>query len=96
MHEFLIPCLILSVFALAVVYVLHTVQLARLRSAVLRLGALPDSYVRVVRCRDCKHRGTDDCPMHIKGMPPDEWFLKSVANDYCSHGERKDTYAQTL
>lgn len=43
----------------------------------------------VVRCKDCKHRGTDDCPMHCKGVPDDEDFLKKVDNDFCSYGERK-------
>ena len=43
----------------------------------------------VVRCKDCKHRGTDDCPMHYKGVPADEDFLKKVDNDFCSYGERR-------
>lgn len=43
----------------------------------------------VVRCEDCKRRGTDDCPMHIKGTPVDEEFLSKVDNDFCSYGERK-------
>lgn len=45
--------------------------------------------VPVVRCKDCKRRGTDDCPMHIKGTPVDEEFLSKVDNDFCSYGERK-------
>lgn len=43
----------------------------------------------VVRCKDCKHRGTDNCPMHCKGVHADEDFLKKVDNDFCSYGERK-------
>ena len=31
--------------------------------------------VPVVRCRECKHRGTDDCIFHIKGEPADEEVL---------------------
>lgn len=46
--------------------------------------------VEVVRCRDCKHRGTDDCIFHIKGEPADEELLKKLDNDFCSYGERKE------
>ena len=45
--------------------------------------------VPVVRCRDCKHRGTDDCIFHIKGEPVDEELLLKLDNDFCSYGERK-------
>ena len=47
--------------------------------------------VEVVRCRDCKHRGTDDCIFHIKGEPADEELLRKLDNDFCSCGERKDS-----
>ena len=47
--------------------------------------------VEVVRCRDCKHRGTDDCIFHIKGEPADEELLRELDNDFCSYGERKDS-----
>ena len=46
--------------------------------------------VEVVRCRDCKHRGTDYCIFHIKGCPADEELLRKLDNDFCSYGERKD------
>ena len=46
--------------------------------------------VEVVRCRDCKHRGTDDCIFHIKGEPADEELLRKLDNDFCSYGERID------
>ena len=45
--------------------------------------------VPVVRCRDCKHRGTDDCIFHIKGEPADEELLLKLDNDFCSYGERR-------
>ena len=45
--------------------------------------------VEVVRCRDCKHRGTDYCIFHIKGEPADEELLGKLDNDFCSYGERK-------
>ncbi len=44
----------------------------------------------VVRCKYCKHRGTDDCIFHIKGEPADEELLRELDNDFCSYGERKD------
>lgn len=43
----------------------------------------------VVRCKDCKHRGTDYCIFHIKGEPADEELLRKLDNDFCSYGERK-------
>ena len=46
--------------------------------------------VHVVRCRDCKHRGTDYCIFHIKGEPADEELLRKLDNDFCSYGERKE------
>lgn len=52
---------------------------------------LANGVVVSVRCRECKHRGTDDCPMHIKGVPANEDFLKLVDNDFCSCGERRSS-----
>ena len=46
--------------------------------------------VPVVFCRECKHRGTDDCIFHIKGEPADEELLLKLDNDFCSYGERKE------
>ena len=46
--------------------------------------------VLVVRCRECKYRGTDDCIFHIKGEPADEELLLKLDNDFCSYGERKE------
>ena len=45
--------------------------------------------VEVVRCRECKYRGTDDCIFHIKGEPADEELLLKLDNDFCSYGKRK-------
>ena len=50
---------------------------------------LDNDVFPIVRCKDCKHRGTDDCPMHYKGAHANEDFLKKVDNDFCSYGERK-------
>ena len=44
----------------------------------------------VVRCKDCKHRGTDYCIFHVKGEPADEELLKKLDNDFCSYGERRE------
>ena len=54
----------------------------------MAVKALED--VPVVRCRECKHRGTDDCIFHIKGEPADEELLLKLDNDFCSYGERKE------
>lgn len=45
--------------------------------------------VPVVRCRECKYRGTDDCIFHIKGEPADEELLLKLDNDFCSYGEKE-------
>jgi len=41
--------------------------------------------VEVVRCKDCKRRGTYNCPVYVGGdgmySEPDDWF--------CADGERK-------
>ena len=59
--------------------------------AVRYLNALPTiDAVPVVRCRECKHRGTDDCIFHIKGEPADEELLLKLDNDFCSYGARKE------
>ena len=43
--------------------------------------------VEVVRCKDCKHRGSNLCPMETVELYP--WF--GTKNDaFCSYGERKD------
>lgn len=55
------------------------------------IGEMPTvDAVEVVRCRDCRHRGTDDCIFHIKGEPADEELLRKLDNDFCSYGERKE------
>lgn len=42
--------------------------------------------VEVVRCKVCKHRGSNLCPMETVELYP--WF--GTRNDaYCSYGERK-------
>ena len=62
-------------------------------------GLKPSQYIEiipavdavpVVRCRECKHRGTDDCIFHIKGEPADEELLLKLDNDFCSYGKRKE------
>ena len=56
--------------------------------------------VAVVRCKDCKHRETDDCPMYrIEWFSIDEGYGDfeedyiihdyTTDNGYCHYGERK-------
>ena len=54
------------------------------------LAAPTVDAVEVVRCRDCKYRGTDYCIFHIKGEPADEELLRKLDNDFCSYGKRKE------
>ena len=55
------------------------------------IDAMPTvDAVEVVRCKDCKHRGTDYCIFHIKGEPADEELLQKLDNDFCSYGERRN------
>ena len=63
----------------------YTILREALDMAIKALDAVP-----VVRCRECKHRGTDDCIFHIKGEPADEELLLKLDNDFCSYGERKE------
>lgn len=57
--------------------------------------------VPVIRCKDCKHRGTDDCPMYFEEQV--EWeedggYIEcdTIYHDYteddgfCDRGERKE------
>ena len=52
---------------------------------------IPNDYVNVVRCRDCKHRDPEDKKCDCGGMEglilprPDEW--------YCANGERRENDA---
>ena len=44
-------------------------------------------YEEVVRCKDCKHRGSNLCPMETVELYP--WF--GTKNDaFCSYGERRE------
>ena len=69
-------------------------QVSAIREYIERQREFLDKFptidaVPVVRCRECKHRGTDDCIFHIKGEPADEELLLKLDNDFCSYGERK-------
>ena len=63
-------------------------HLTNYATLILREAPTVDA-VEVVRCRECKHRGTDYCIFHIKGEPADEELLRKLDNDFCSYGERK-------
>ena len=51
---------------------------------------LNGNLTEVVRCKDCKHRGTDYCIFHINGEPADEELLIKLDNDFCSYGEKRN------
>ncbi len=48
-------------------------------------------FVEVCRCRDCKIRGTSECPnVHFSDISGDnEDFTED--DDFCSYGEKKKT-----
>ena len=52
------------------------------------IDAMPTvDAVEVVRCKDCKHRGSNLCPMETVELYP--WF--GTKNDaFCSYGERRE------
>ena len=64
-------------------------HLTNYATLILREAPTVDA-VEVVRCRECKYRGTDYCIFHIKGEPADEELLRKLDNDFCSYGERKE------
>ena len=58
--------------------------------------------IDLVRCKDCKHRETDDCPMYWEewlviedcdGYADDKYVVHDYTTDngYCSYGERKNS-----
>ena len=47
------------------------------------IGGMPDA---VVRCKDCKHHGTMDCPMCEEADCP----FMTADNWYCADGERQE------
>lgn len=46
--------------------------------------------VEVIRCRNCKWRGTGYCPMRIPNVPDDVEFLERFDDDFCSYAEPKE------
>lgn len=57
-------------------------------------GIKPVEFVKVVRCKDCKHLmiyndGTYDCKYLVERMFA-EGELNNKPNDFCCWGERKD------
>lgn len=56
--------------------------------------------IDLVRCKDCKHRETDDCPMYwvewsifedCDGYTDDKYIVHDYTTDngYCHYGERR-------
>lgn len=63
---------------------------------------LHETKSELVRCQDCKHRGTDECPMYYEEnvvwqndelMPEWDVIEHDTTKDdgYCDRGERKET-----
>lgn len=47
-----------------------------------------EDVVKVVRCKDCKLRDTEGCPIMVWDCG--ELMGETEDNDYCSYGERKE------
>lgn len=52
-----------------------------------REEAIPEGYVKVVRCKDCKHFITQ---YEITGKRCFVFGTQTQLDDYCSHGERRN------
>lgn len=48
-------------------------------------------FVEVVRCKDCKFRGTDDCSNSYYLECEGAYVDPMEDDDFCSYGERSDT-----
>lgn len=46
--------------------------------------------VEVIRCSDCRFRGSEDCAMFYR-CDCGEQYSWETDNDYCSYGKRKDS-----
>lgn len=67
----------------------------------MAISALKSEVTPVVHCKDCKHRGTDDCPMYFEedntytdddGHREWDWTEHDHTHDdgFCDRGERKE------
>jgi hypothetical protein len=69
------------------------------KSIVDLLNDLPTAQPEIVRCKYCKHRYTDECPMQytewVERDEYGEYELRDIVHDYtedekfCSEGERR-------
>lgn len=46
--------------------------------------------VEVVRCKDCRLEGTEECPMVHKDAMFGNLYAETKADDFCSYGERRN------
>ena len=70
---------------------LHDKPNAWLEYAVDAVKKLPSAQPEIIRCRDCKHRYTDECPMrHVERVAyDDDGYIEydDVVEDYtCDDG----------
>ena len=78
-------------------------QVSEAREYIKRQKAFLDKFptidaVPVVRCRECKHRYTEDCPMYFHASYWHEGYEEYVDDDtdhteddyFCQEGERKE------
>ena len=66
----------------------HPKQRKGVEMAIQKINAAPTAdVVEVVRCKDCIYHIAEYCTRDIKGRTN---MFYMTANDFCSHGERKD------
>ena len=53
-----------------------------------------DDVVKVVRCKDCKFRGTDDCLNSYYSEYEGAYVDPMDDDDFCSYGERRKENAE--
>lgn len=61
--------------------------LIKARNAITNMS--DSKVVQIIRCKECKNRGTEGCPMayyDIKGT----LICPEKGNDFCSHGEKAE------
>lgn len=46
--------------------------------------------IDIVRCKECKRKGTKDCPMKIWNYTWGDYEFFNDDDDFCSYGKRED------
>ena len=59
---------------------------------IARIWSIPTvDAVEVVRCKDCRLEGTEECPMVHRDPVFRNLYAETKPDDFCSYGERRPT-----